>query len=85
MAMMEGLCLVPLFDFLSKNVLETLLIFQSKADKYIVTEELVEAKRRRRRGYNKRKELDTRLMDYRDETRNKKGYLRKYVVKLLAS
>ena len=35
MAMMEGLRPGPLFDSLSNNVLETLSILQSKADKYI--------------------------------------------------
>ena len=44
MAMMEGLCPGPLFDSLSKNVLETLSTLQSKADKYIAVEELEEAK-----------------------------------------
>ena len=44
MEMMEGLYLGPLFDSLSKNVLETLLALQAKADKYIVAEELAEAK-----------------------------------------
>ena len=38
--MMEGLNLGPLFDSLSKNVLETLLILQRKANKYIAEEEL---------------------------------------------
>ena len=36
MAIMEGLCLSSLFDFLSKNVFETLSALQNKADKYIV-------------------------------------------------
>ena len=43
-AMMEGLRLGPLFDSLSKNILETLLTLQSKADKYIAAEELAEGK-----------------------------------------
>ena len=47
MAMMEAFCLSPLFDSLSKNVLETLLTLQSKADKYIAAEELADAKWRR--------------------------------------
>ncbi|GFZ19274.1 hypothetical protein Acr_27g0010130 [Actinidia rufa] len=46
MAMMEGLRPGPLFDSLSKNVPETLSALQSKANKYIAAEELVEAKRR---------------------------------------
>ena len=45
MAMMEGLRPGPLVDSLSKNVPKTLSILQSKADKYIVVEELAEAKR----------------------------------------
>ncbi|GFZ16472.1 hypothetical protein Acr_25g0008810 [Actinidia rufa] len=45
----------------------------SKADKYIAAEELAEAKRRRRgRDDHKRKELDTRWNDYREETRYKR-------------
>ena len=48
MAMVEGLRLGPLFDFLSKNVLETFSTLQSKVDNYITVEELAEAKRRRR-------------------------------------
>ena len=46
MATMEGLCPGPLFDSLSKNVLETLSTLQSKIDKYLSMEELAEAKRR---------------------------------------
>ncbi|GFY87329.1 hypothetical protein Acr_05g0009680 [Actinidia rufa] len=68
MAMMEGLCPGPLFDSFSKNVPETLSTLQSKADKYIATEELVEAKHRRRgREDHKRKEFDSRRANYRDE------------------
>ncbi|GFY92531.1 hypothetical protein Acr_08g0009270 [Actinidia rufa] len=45
----------------------------SKADKYIAAEELAEAKRRRRgKDDHKRKELDTRRADYREETRYKR-------------
>ena len=44
MAMMEELHPGPLFDSLSKNVPETLSTLQSKADKYIIAEELAEAK-----------------------------------------
>ena len=44
MAMMEGLCPGPLLDSLSKNVPETLLTLQKKADKYINAEELAKAK-----------------------------------------
>ncbi|GFY98091.1 hypothetical protein Acr_12g0006320 [Actinidia rufa] len=73
MAMMEGLRPGPLFDSLSKNVLETLSALQSKADKYIAAEELAEAKRRRRgKDDHKRKEPDTRRTDYREETRYKR-------------
>ncbi|GFZ04577.1 hypothetical protein Acr_17g0001490 [Actinidia rufa] len=73
MAMMEGLRPGPLFDFLSKNVPETLSALQSKADKYVAAEELAEAKRRRRgKDDHKRKELDTRRNDYREKTRYKK-------------
>ncbi|GFY91215.1 hypothetical protein Acr_07g0014110 [Actinidia rufa] len=46
---------------------------KSKADKYIAAEELVEAKRRRRgKDDHKRKEPDTRRIDYREETRYKR-------------
>ncbi|GFY95446.1 hypothetical protein Acr_10g0008310 [Actinidia rufa] len=46
----------------------------SKANKYIVAEELVEAKHRRRgRDDHKRKEPDTRLVDYRDEVKCKRS------------
>ncbi|GFS36964.1 hypothetical protein Acr_00g0048940 [Actinidia rufa] len=63
----------PLFDSLFKNVPETLSALQSKADKYIAAEELVEAKRRRRgKDDHKRKEPDTRRADYREETRYKR-------------
>ncbi|GFS35922.1 hypothetical protein Acr_00g0042720 [Actinidia rufa] len=73
MAMMEGLRPGPLFDSLSKNVPETLSALQSKADKYITTEELAEAKRRQRgKDDHKRKEPDTRRADYREETRYKR-------------
>ncbi|GFS37019.1 hypothetical protein Acr_00g0049260 [Actinidia rufa] len=55
MAMMESLCSSPLFDFLSKNVLETLSSLQSKADNAV--EKLAEAKRRRQgKDDHKRKE-----------------------------
>ncbi|GFY91670.1 hypothetical protein Acr_08g0000660 [Actinidia rufa] len=70
MAMMEGLRLGPLFDSLSKNVPETLSALQNKDDKYITAKELAEAKRRRRgKDDHKRKELDTRRSEYRDEVR----------------
>ncbi|XP_057476947.1 uncharacterized protein LOC130764663 [Actinidia eriantha] len=73
MAMMEGLHPRSLFDFLSKNVHETLSALQSKANKYIAAEELAEAKRRRRGRGDKRKELKTRRTDYRDdEARSKR-------------
>ncbi|GFS42540.1 hypothetical protein Acr_00g0080400 [Actinidia rufa] len=73
MAMMEGLRPGPLFDSLSKNVPETLSALQSKADKYIATEELSEAKHRRRgKDDHKRKEPDTRRANYREETRYKR-------------
>ncbi|GFY87620.1 hypothetical protein Acr_05g0012590 [Actinidia rufa] len=72
-AMMEGLRPGPLFDSFSKNVPETLSALQSKVDKYIAAEELAEAKRRRReKDDHKRKEPDTRQVDYRGETRNKR-------------
>ncbi|GFS37978.1 hypothetical protein Acr_00g0055000 [Actinidia rufa] len=46
---------------------------KSKVDKYIAAEELAEAKRRRRgKDDHKRKEPDTRRVDYREETRNKR-------------
>ncbi|GFS45221.1 hypothetical protein Acr_00g0094950 [Actinidia rufa] len=48
MAIMEDICLGPLFNSLSKSVSATLSALQSKADKYIAVEELAEAKRRRR-------------------------------------
>ncbi|GFY97661.1 hypothetical protein Acr_12g0002020 [Actinidia rufa] len=74
MALMEGLCLGPLFGSLSKNVLESLSILQSKADKYIATEELTEAKQRRRgKDDHKRKEANTRRSDYKGEERNKRS------------
>ncbi|GFY86076.1 hypothetical protein Acr_04g0008140 [Actinidia rufa] len=73
MAMMEGLRPGPLFDSLSKNVPETLSALQSKADKYIAAEELAEAKRRRRgKEDHKRKEPDTRRVDYKEEMRYKR-------------
>ncbi|GFY81701.1 hypothetical protein Acr_01g0015090 [Actinidia rufa] len=72
-AMMEGLRLGPLFDSLSENIPETLCALQSKVDKYIAAEELTEAKRgRREKEDHKRKELDTRRIDYREEARNKR-------------
>ncbi|GFS38388.1 hypothetical protein Acr_00g0057190 [Actinidia rufa] len=46
---------------------------KSKADKYITAEELAEAKcRRRGKDDHKRKEPDTRRIDYREKTRNKR-------------
>ncbi|GFS31429.1 hypothetical protein Acr_00g0017230 [Actinidia rufa] len=73
MAMMEGLRPGPLFDSLSKNVPKTLSALQSKANKYITAEELAEAKcRRRGKEDHKRKEPDTRQIDYREEARNKR-------------
>ncbi|GFZ13979.1 hypothetical protein Acr_24g0001690 [Actinidia rufa] len=74
MTMMEGLRPGPLFDSLSKNIPETLSALQSKADnKYIAAEELAEAKHRRRgKEDHKRKEPDTRRIDYREEARNKR-------------
>ncbi|GFZ03496.1 hypothetical protein Acr_16g0001200 [Actinidia rufa] len=45
----------------------------SKADKYIVAEELFEAKRRRQgKDNHKRKKTDTRQYNYRDEVKNKR-------------
>ncbi|GFY97755.1 hypothetical protein Acr_12g0002960 [Actinidia rufa] len=73
MAMIEGLRPGPLFDSLSKNIPETLSALQSKVDKYIAAEELTEAKRRRRgKEDHKRKEPDTRRIDYREEARSKR-------------
>ncbi|GFZ09644.1 hypothetical protein Acr_21g0002430 [Actinidia rufa] len=72
MAMMEGLRPGPLVDSLSKNVPETLATLQSKADKYIVAEELAKAKQRWRGRDDKKKELEIRRVDYRDEARNKR-------------
>ena len=61
MAMIEGLHHNSLVDSLSKSVPTTLSTLQSKVDKYITAEELVETKRRRRgRDDHKRKEPDTR-------------------------
>ncbi|GFS32903.1 hypothetical protein Acr_00g0025250 [Actinidia rufa] len=66
MAMMEGLCHGPLFDSSSKNVPKTLSALQVKADKYIAAKELAKAKRRRwGKEDQKRKEPDSRKMDYR--------------------
>ncbi|PSS16205.1 Kinesin-1 heavy chain like [Actinidia chinensis var. chinensis] len=46
----------------------------NKAEKYIVAEELVKAKQRRRgRDDHKIKELDTRRSDYREEVKNKRS------------
>ncbi|XP_057471057.1 uncharacterized protein LOC130759854 [Actinidia eriantha] len=74
MAMMEGFRPGPLFDSLSKNVPETLSALQNKADKYIIAEELAEAKHRRRSKDNsKRKEPDSRRPDYSNEARNKRS------------
>ena len=71
--MMKGLRPGPLFDSLSKNVLETLSILQSKIDKYIIVKELAEAKRRRRgRDGHKRKEPNTQRADYKDKAKSKK-------------
>ena len=75
MAMMEGLRPNPLFDSLSKNVLETLSTLQGKVDKYISVEELAKAKQRWKGRDDKRKDPDTKRMDYRDEERNKRPNL----------
>ncbi|XP_057473957.1 uncharacterized protein LOC130762285 [Actinidia eriantha] len=72
MALMEGLHRGPLFDSILKNVLETLSTLQSKVDKYIATEELAEAKRKRRGRDDKRKEPETRRTNCIDEMRNKR-------------
>ena len=61
-----------MFDSLLKNFSETLSTLQSKADKYIITEELAKAKRIRWGRDDKRNQPDTRLTNYRDEARNKK-------------
>ena len=74
MAMIEGLQPGPLFNFLSMNIPEIMSTLQSKADKYIVAEELVEAKHRRRgRDDHKRKEPDTRRADYWEEVKSKRS------------
>ena len=63
-----------MFDYLSKNILETQSEHQSKGDKYIVVKELVEAKRRRRgRDNHKRRELYTKRADYRGEVKSKRS------------
>ncbi|GFY87276.1 hypothetical protein Acr_05g0009150 [Actinidia rufa] len=73
MAMMEGLRPSPLFDSLFKNMPETLSTLQNNANKYIAAEELAEAKcRRQGKDDHKRKELDTRRSEYRDEARSKR-------------
>ena len=73
MAMMERLRPGPLFDSLFKNVPDTQLVLQSKADKYIAVEELAKTKHRRReRDDRKRKEPDTRQTDYRDNVKSKR-------------
>ena len=72
MAMIEGLRPGPLFDSFLKNVPETLSTLQSKANKYIVVEELVKAKQRRQGRDDKRKDSNTKRTDYRDEARNKR-------------
>ena len=74
MAMIKGLRLGPLFDSLFKNIPDTQLALQSKVDKYIVTEELAEAKREKRgRDDHKRKEPDTKRADYRNESKSKRS------------
>ena len=74
MAMMERLHPGPLFDSLSKNVPEILSTLQSKANKYITTEELVNAKHRRRgRDDHKRKESDSRRAEYKDEVKSRRS------------
>ena len=73
MAIMEGLRLGPLIASLSKNVLVTLSTLQSKADKYIIVEELAKAKRMRGgRDDHNRKKPDTKRSDYRDEMKSKR-------------
>ncbi|GFY87607.1 hypothetical protein Acr_05g0012460 [Actinidia rufa] len=72
MAMMEGLCPGPLFNSLSKNILETYLSSRAKLTNKIAVEELDKAKWRRRGKDHKRKEPNTRQSDYMDEARNKR-------------
>ena len=73
MTIMEGLRPDPLFDSLLKNVPKTLSTLQAKADKYIATEDLVEAKRMRRgKEDHKRKEPDSRMMDYKGDKKQRK-------------
>ncbi|GFY97877.1 hypothetical protein Acr_12g0004180 [Actinidia rufa] len=72
MAMMEGLRPGPLFDSLSKIFLKPYP--PSRAKTYIAAEELAEAKRGRRgKDDHKRKEPETRRVEYREEV-NKRPY-----------
>ena len=59
MTIMEGLCPGSLFDSLSKNVPKILSTLQSKADKYIVAEELVKAKQMMQGKDNHKSEVFT--------------------------
>ncbi|GFY95612.1 hypothetical protein Acr_10g0009970 [Actinidia rufa] len=73
-AMMKDLRPGPPFDSLSKSIPEILLALQCKIDKYIASEELKESKRKRRgKDDHKRKESDTRRMDYRGELKIKRS------------
>ena len=63
---MDGFHPTPLFDSLLKSVPKTLSTLKGKTDKYIIMEELTEAKRKRRGNEDqKRKEPDMRRLDYR--------------------
>ncbi|GFS34126.1 hypothetical protein Acr_00g0032400 [Actinidia rufa] len=74
MAMMEGLRPGPLFGSFSKNGPKTLSILQSKANKYIGAEELAKAKCiSRGKDDHKRKKLDSRQAEYRDEVKSKRS------------
>ncbi|GFZ10901.1 hypothetical protein Acr_22g0002990 [Actinidia rufa] len=56
----------------SRNIAETQSAFQSKVDKYIAVEELTEAKRKRQgMDDHKRKEIDSRRAEYRNEIKNR--------------
>ena len=74
MAMIEGLHPGLLVDSLSKNIPKTQSALQIKADKYIATEELAEAKRRRRgRDDHKRKEFESKRAYYKDDLKSRRS------------
>ena len=69
--MMEGLRPGPLFDSLSKNILETQSTLQNKPGKYIAPEELSEAKWGKDK--NKRKEPNSHIMNYKSKVKSKRS------------